>query len=82
LKVKTRVSLYQPPVQIEKQRPLHVGVQVDGVRSKWESPVVIILRDTNGSPLIDTGYGVITCPTLTSGIKVNGLSGAKPPWVI
>lgn len=75
MKVRTRVSLYEPPVQYVQKRPIHVGVQINGVRSKWESPVVIILRDTQGHPIFDTGYSVFTAPTLVSGILMNFFSG-------
>lgn len=46
---------------------LHVGV------NKLDEPVAPtanILRDTFGQPLTDTGWSIITCPNLVSGIKM------------
>lgn len=47
---------------------LHVGVAVEGKDDIC--PTANILRDTNNLPLTDTGWSIITCPNLISGIKM------------
>jgi hypothetical protein len=70
--MKRRVSLSEsaplkPSVQ---NNPTHVGVLVNGVATKFQAQTPNILRDTNGSPLWDMGYSIITAYPLSNGLKV------------
>lgn len=53
---------------IRPSRVLHMGVHV--TKDEPLSPVPNILTDTNGKPLFDTGYSILTAPALSSGLKV------------
>lgn len=53
---------------IRPSRVLHVGVHM--TKDEPRACVPNILQDTNGNPIWDTGYSIITAPKLSSGLKV------------
>jgi hypothetical protein len=67
-KLLQRVTVTKSPEPL--YHPTHAGVAVAGLATKEQACTPQILRDTNGNPLWDTGYSILTADLLSNGIKV------------